>query len=103
MADRHVLEMEPVNDERVTKLFDRAFGPIAFRKEEPMNFDREFARQERQVDALWDKMLKGSNLEKRVKTGVKVAVGWFVFCALLGLGLLGGAVYVIGHFLAKVW
>jgi hypothetical protein len=38
-----------------------------------------------------------------INTGMKVAAFIWLAAALVGLSLLGGAVYVVVHFLGKVW
>jgi hypothetical protein len=40
---------------------------------------------------------------KMVRAGMKVAVFVWLAAGLVGLSLLGGAVYVAVHFLNKVW
>ena len=41
--------------------------------------------------------------DRNFKRAGRAFGAWFLFCALLGLTLLGVTIYIILHFLAKVW
>lgn len=47
--------------------------------------------------------MQGRDFNRSFNNMRRAAIAWFIFCAILGLGTLGGLLFVAWHFLSKNW